>query len=259
MAAVGACSCCRAALAAEDWSYGGPSGPPTWTGTCATGAKQSPIDVPMRNNTAHGEAALGELMFDYKLSTPKFKNPGHGTMEVAFPEGVNKLWLNGRELNLVQFHFHTPSEHAFDGVRFPMEAHLVHRDAATKAMAVVGIMLDSRPGAKPNGTLAAALQYSPLKHGKPTLTVPKDLQVTAADLLPPPATKNNIRRYVHYSGSLTTPPCNESIDWFLLETPLTVSTYEVLDFLKFVGDDQTLALNARPIQPLGGRPISEGP
>jgi len=47
--------------------------------------------------------------------------------QVEFPEGGNQLRLNGRELNLVQFHFHTPSEHAFDGLRFPMEAHLVHR------------------------------------------------------------------------------------------------------------------------------------
>lgn len=47
--------------------------------------------------------------------------------QVHFPEGVNKLRINEREFNLVQFHFHAPSEHAFDGIRFPMEAHLVHR------------------------------------------------------------------------------------------------------------------------------------
>ncbi|KAG0601150.1 hypothetical protein M758_11G087600 [Ceratodon purpureus] len=255
--AFGSCSSCEAVLAAEDWSYGGPSGPPTWTGTCATGAKQSPIDVNMRKITL-GQATLGELVFDYKPSTPTFTNPGHGTMEVDFPEGINKLRLKGRELNLVQFHFHTPSEHAYDGLRFPMEAHLVHQDAASKAFAVVGIMLDATPKAKPNEALAAALQYSPLKKGKPPLTVPKDLRVTPASLLPS-ATQNNIRRYVHYSGSLTTPPCQESVDWILLETPLTVSTNEVVEFLKFVGNDQTLALNARPIQPVNGRPISQGP
>ena len=75
-----ACSCCRAALAAEEWSYGGPSGPSKWGGTCAIGAQQSPIDVTI-NTALHGEA-LGELQFDYKLCTPAFKNPGHGTMQV---------------------------------------------------------------------------------------------------------------------------------------------------------------------------------
>jgi hypothetical protein len=75
-----ACSCCRAALAAEEWSYGGPSGPSKWGGTCAIGAQQSPIDVTF-NTALHGES-LGELQFDYKLCTPAFKNPGHGTMQV---------------------------------------------------------------------------------------------------------------------------------------------------------------------------------
>ena len=88
--AFGSCSCCEAVLAAEDWSYGGPSGPPTWTGTCATGAKQSPIDVNMRKITL-GQATLGELVFDYKPSTPTFTNPGHGTMEVLIHSPL--IWL----------------------------------------------------------------------------------------------------------------------------------------------------------------------
>lgn len=118
------CSCCKASMA-EEWSYGGPSGASKWSGTCSIGARQSPIDVPIKK--AQYEEALEELLMDYKMSTPTFKNPGHGTMEVHFPEGVNKLRINEREFNLVQFHFHAPSEHAFDGIRFPMEAHLVHR------------------------------------------------------------------------------------------------------------------------------------
>lgn len=87
----GACSCCRAALAVDEseWSYGGPSGPPLWTGTCATGQKQSPIDVPLRK-LQHGQPGLGELMFDYKLSSPVFTNPGHGTMEVQIPPPLSE-------------------------------------------------------------------------------------------------------------------------------------------------------------------------
>ena len=80
MAVFSACSCCRAAVvgAEEDWSYGGPS---QWSGTCAIGAQQSPIDVTI-HKALHGEA-LGELQFDYTSCTPVFKNPGHGTMQVC--------------------------------------------------------------------------------------------------------------------------------------------------------------------------------
>lgn len=67
-------------MAAEDWSYGGPAGAAQWGGTCAIGAQQSPVDVRL-NKAQHGES-LGELQFLYKLCTPTFKNPGHGTMQV---------------------------------------------------------------------------------------------------------------------------------------------------------------------------------
>lgn len=80
------CSCCNPALsaaAAEDWSYGDLAGASSWGGTCAIGARQSPINVRV-DKAQHGEA-LGELQFDYKLCTPTFKNPGHGTMQVQCP------------------------------------------------------------------------------------------------------------------------------------------------------------------------------
>ena len=41
------------------------------------------------------------------------------------------MQVGGKNLELVQWHFHTPSEHAFDGVRKSMEVHLVHRDTLT--------------------------------------------------------------------------------------------------------------------------------
>ena len=51
-------------------------------------------------------------------------------MQVNAPGG-NTILVGGKELDLVQWHFHTPSEHAFDGVRKSMEVHLVHKDRET--------------------------------------------------------------------------------------------------------------------------------
>lgn len=44
------------------------------------------------------------------------------------PSKGNTVEIGGKELELVQWHFHTPSEHAFDGERKSIEAHLVHKD-----------------------------------------------------------------------------------------------------------------------------------
>ncbi len=35
--------------------------------------------------------------------------------------------VGDKEYQLVQYHFHAPSEHAFDGIRLPLECHLVHK------------------------------------------------------------------------------------------------------------------------------------
>jgi len=39
--------------------------------------------------------------------------------------------MNGQMYDLLQYHFHTPSEHALDGKRFSMEVHLVHKNRDT--------------------------------------------------------------------------------------------------------------------------------
>lgn len=54
-----------------------------------------------------------------------------GVLTQVNPAKGNFSQVAGRELELVQWHFHTPSEHAFDGNRKSIEAHLVHKDTKT--------------------------------------------------------------------------------------------------------------------------------
>ena len=61
--------------------------------------------------------------------------------------------------------------------------------------------------------------------------------INAAALLPA-----NTDAYYHYQGSLTTPPCSEIVNWYVLKDPIKVSDEQVAQFAKAVGD------NARPIQ-----------
>ena len=44
--------------------------------------------------------------------------------------------------------------------------------------------------------------------------------------IPPPVSKG-MRPYVHYAGSLTTPPCSEGVDWFVMTTPMAVTDKQV--------------------------------
>ena len=50
------------------------------------------------------------------------------------------------------------------------------------------------------------------------------------------------RNYYRYSGSLTTPPCAETVDWFVLTDPVHVAEADVNSFARLY------PMNARPVQ-----------
>jgi carbonic anhydrase len=112
---------------------------------------------------------------------------------------------------LVQFHFHTSSEHTIDSVGADMEAHFVHKDPATGNLAVIGVMINE--GAE-NEFLKAFLDNLPANKND---TVKSATTFLASDLFP-----DNLS-YFTYPGSLTTPPCSEIVEWIVLQNPIEAS------------------------------------
>ncbi|KAG2907601.1 hypothetical protein PC115_g13871 [Phytophthora cactorum] len=67
----------------------------------------------------------------------------------------------------------------------------------------------------------------------------------------------NSNRLYNYPGSLTTPGCDEIVDWWVVQTPISVSSN---DFKRLQTQLKELNVtdngkNARPILPLDGRKI----
>ncbi|PNH02191.1 Carbonic anhydrase [Tetrabaena socialis] len=243
------CPLCKPGEAkASGWSYGDVAGPPAWKGVCSTGKRQSPINIPLNSAAPRVEAELGEFDFAYgSFEKCDVLNTGHGTMQVNFPPG-NMSFIGDMELELLQFHFHAPSEHAMDGRRFAMEAHLVHKNKSTGNLAVLGIMLEPG-GLIKNPALQTALEVAP--------EVPLAKKASPKGINPvmllPKKTKGGARPYVHYPGSLTTPPCSEGVDWFVFMNPIKVPDSQIIDFMHFVGDNKTYATNTRPLQLMNSR------
>jgi len=218
------------------WTYEGEEGPGFWDelapdyALCGTGRAQSPIDI-----TGEQEVNLADLTLNYQPSALNIFNNGH-TIQVNYDQG-STLVYNENEYQLVQFHFHHPSEHTINGEAFDMELHLVHRDA-NGALAVVGVML--REGEVENPAYAPIFGHLPSEAGEPEAT---DIRVSAGDLLP------ESHLYYTYSGSLTTPPCTQGVRWLVLETPVEVLAQQLEAFASI------FELNARPVQPLNVRDL----
>jgi carbonic anhydrase len=224
------------------WSYEGPCGPPHWGeisscyAACSAGLSQSPVDL-RELDPSHLRAGI----FHFGPTAIVLWNNGH-TIEADYPSPAGYL-VDGARFDLVQFHFHHPSEHAWRGRRYAMELHLVHR-TPSGLVGVVGVFLEERPSPD-NPHLAVLWQNLPATKGIRTyLPVPFD----AASLLPAD------RRGVRYIGSLTTPPCTEGVRWWVLDQPVAISSDQVARFAALFPD------NSRPLQPLNGRKLlSERP
>ncbi|MDB5602328.1 MAG: acaP [Xanthobacteraceae bacterium] len=223
--------CAPAGFAADHphWGYEGEAGPAKWgdvdaaSKVCSIGSQQSPIDI---GGTLKAQLAPLNLAWSKKPDT--IVNNGH-TIQVNFGEG-NTLKVGNDNYTLLQFHVHHPSEHKIGGKSFPMEAHFVHRNAAGN-LAVVGVLIAA---GKPNTTFSKMISTMPDKAGEP---VKADAALDPNKLLPAK------RSYYRYSGSLTTPPCSEVVNWLLLTDPIEVSKTDIDKFAKLY------PMNARPIQP----------
>ena len=159
------------------WDYGAAHGPGHWGklkpeyATCATGKTQSPIDI-----RGAVRSDLPAIQFDYHPVPLRIVDNGH-TIQVNYAPGSG-ITVDDKRYELVQFHFHKPSEEAIAGKHAAMVAHLVHK-SADGALAVVAVLL--KPGA-PNPTVKTLWAHLPRE--KEQETTPENLTVDATGLLP---------------------------------------------------------------------------
>ncbi|MDH5757332.1 MAG: carbonic anhydrase family protein [Nitrospinota bacterium] len=218
------------------WSYSGATGPEHWGdldpqwAACKSGTNQSPVDI--TDPVTHASA---DMEFHYKASAGTVMNNGHTI--VFTPTDGGYILVSGKQYNLLQFHFHTPSEHLVNGSAYRMEGHLVSQ-AADGNYAVVGVFYDSGNGNNVVETVFGAV--SDTENHETAVTA----EVDANGLLP------SGMAYYRYSGSLTTPPCTEGLVWSVFETPSTAAETDIQKMENLYGG------NARPAQNLNGRTIN---
>ena len=224
----------------EHWSYEGKTGPQAWGklkpefSTCANGKRQSPIHI---EDAITLQGPADPIQFNYQPSKGVVVNNGH-TVQVDVT-GDNTLTTRDTTYKLVQFHFHHPSEEQINQKTYPMVAHLVHRNEQGQ-LAVVAVLFNVGTA---NSLIHKVWTYMPLD-ANDSVRMPEGL-VNLNELLP------RDQRYYQFMGSLTTPPCTEGVLWMIFKQPVTVSAEQ----LKLLG--QLFPNNARPVQPVNGRPVRE--
>lgn len=258
-----------------DWHYGDSDSnqdPPEWANlpnsACAD-QYQSPIDVPTVTKQKYSVISNFRLQgfSDVSGYTTTMKNNGH-TLQVDVTSGdliVSGGGLPGSTYKTAQLHFHwgaddtDGSEHTYNGRAYPMEMHIVNYnlkysnlgEAVDKpdGLAVLGFWVahttDDNSAFMPLVTAIGNLTY------KDTNT---PVSVNIGALLP-----QRINRFYRYKGSLTTPPCFESVTWTMFEEKIMLSRAQLAKFRSVSSGSNDIAHdlvdNFRPVQPLNGRQV----
>lgn len=231
-AAVAAILSVGSAGAQDNWSYSGATGPANWSSSAPAcgGAFQSPIVI-----EGTEPVVMHRLQANYNVTPIMMQNDPAG-VRLDYQDG-STLVIGAKVFVLKDVTFRTPGEHRVLDRSYPMEIQFRHESLMGET-AMVSVLVSE---GKANVAAEEWLPHLPLEPGQ-NMRRP-DVKVNARDLMP------HQKDYFRYMGSLTTPPCNEGVSWYVMKTPVEFSAQQIAMVKGIVGE------NARPVQPRNNRII----
>ena len=212
------------------WGYEGALGPAAWSAldpgfaACGSGRQQSPVDLG-RARTAE----LERIKLDWDPAAAVVVRTDDA-LWIEFADGAFTA-LDDSRFRLDRLQLHRPAEHTLEGERSPLEVTFLH-EGGGRALAI-GVLVEEGEANPALQTMLAAIPTKPRR--------------VALDRFTPLALLPRDQERYRYEGSLTTPPCSETVSWIVFATPVEASAQQLARLADL------LPPNARPVQPLHRR------
>jgi len=216
---------------------------------CKSGKRQSPINVQTKKAKAAAKSPAS-VRFQYVPTYGSVRNDGKSMIVDVSSNIANGVFINDQNFQLIQYRFHSPSEHQMDGRDYPLEMQMIHRNKLGKVV-IVSVLFVTTDAVKDNPFLDSIWMHMPdfgSIHG------------AQLNRMSPQQGMPEAPSFFAYSGSLTTPPCHEKVLWMVMKQASVISFGQILKLRKSLRLDDRRSMrngNARPLKPLGQRSLHE--
>ena len=145
-------------------------------------------------------------------------------------------------------------------VQFPIKS----RACYAGTFAVLAVLLKANSASRANPALQFALDQAHSRDAEAPALIQSPKNIHMMSLIPPSSPGSAAGgsldahapvQLLHYTGSLTTPPCSAQVCWYVFMAAVAVADSQVQTFKQFIKQTTGLMSNARPLQPLDGRPL----
>ena len=218
------------------------------TGSCSTGSRQSPINIETGMVTDNTDVSITASLNDIVSGTI---HQSSNELKVTYTDGTltYKSDLENSTWNVAQFHFHAPSEHTINNVSYAMEMHTVYTlSTNTSIYLVVGIIYESDTNAA-NDSFITSLNL--------TSVASSTNNIANVDMSGLSSWVNSKKKY-NYKGGLTTPTCDEAVEWMVVTEPKKINAVQLALFTSLWAGNSTFASgrgNNRLIQATNRREV----
>lgn len=229
----------------EDWNYTAHGG--DWNCKCSEGFTQSPINVERRcvvnaNQTAsfsfsqvNSELLDGSYQDNMLMITCKKSLSREDCEKVSFGTIID---IDYAEYSCNEIRFHTPAEHTIDGRKYDMEIQFIYHPISEgdyKKKAGLVFLVQQKPGK--NNDFFNFMDFLELPNiYKEKMDLKDNVKIDIEKLFQDTDDDfeyNGYFSYWRYEGSLTSPPCDEHVRWFIIDKPVNLG-YADLEMVKGV-------------------------
>lgn len=253
------------------------------------GKNQSPIDI-RTTAAANSDAEKKKAPLTFSGDCSSFGLKAYeDTFKWEATDTACKVHKGDKTYELLQFHMHMPSEHKVNDKSFAAETHFVHREVGGTSLLVIGMFTSEEESKhhkkhhhkKHHHKDSHKRQHHKQQHHKqqhfkqhqqrqlvqlhpwleavwssvPSVNTTVQVSHSYAALLTEKMGEGSV---FNYAGSLTTPPCSEGVDWWVVQSPVYASRESLEQFKQQLATREATdgGKGARPVQPLNDRQVT---